>query len=316
MRFPQSHRLPDSVTGKLPTLFTPAGGSEIHPEGQPGRFPRRGQQPLRERFARWDLVALYSVMEQGADRGDEGAFEQAQRNARARFSSLQKASEASQGPSGAFKNMPNRGSTCFVSSSLQILHGLEKFRDMVLDLSDSTLICKPLEKSGRLATDWLTSAYDTAGSTPVRQSELSARHMANAKELAKKVQGILRQLGDNQPGDPSAKDVDQLWAALHAYDRKEYENRTENDAVTLFLELINCLILVTDDSLPSGRGQLGKVTSAQEEWRDHGEPKQSLADFCRERWSAFSDEGRVSAIFGLFASQVRTPFILPGFCTH
>lgn len=200
------------------------------------------------------------------------------------------------------KNLPNIGSTCYVSSSVQILRSLKEVRDIVADRDN--IVCKPLQQSGRLAQEWLTSVYDVVASTPAMQKEeMSAQHMANAKGLADGMRTIFRRI-EGQGGDVSWAEMQQFFDTVKAYDPKEWQEGTMNDAASLFVDLLNCLTLVTDESTPSGRGRLLAINAKNQHNNENDEPQEPLSTDCPQRYYAYCNEGRVSAITGLFTMQV------------
>ena len=82
--------------------------------------------------------------------------------------------------------------------------------------------------------------------------------MPIAKHLADQIRQMFIRIENRQAGHITRIEMERFFQAVHEYDRKEWK-KDMNDAATLFMDLVNCVILVIDDSDPSGRGRLTKM---------------------------------------------------------
>lgn len=199
------------------------------------------------------------------------------------------------------KNMPNvMSSTCYISGSTQILFHLDPVRSIVLDL---TRPCKPTDQSGRNPTRWLTSGYapevgvklDSAAKAKADRENM-ANHEQNAAALAQKLKTFFNRLGQTGANSTpiSKPEVKAFAEAITKFD-SEFE-LVSNDASALLGALVDCLVLVTDDSTTDGRDRVDSVSQSINELAP-------LREYCTAFFQAWLDEGRLSEVTKIFGSQ-------------
>lgn len=193
--------------------------------------------------------------------------------------------------------MHNQGSTCYASSSVQIMHHLDPIRKLLLARED--IIGKPTEQSGRNAREILPSSFKLTKDTPeATVMQWSAQHMQNAQDLYSALAKISRQLA-NLEHSVNSQYSRELFSRIQAINPVEWKHAT-NDSADLFRNLLDNIILVTDDSVPSARDGISKLRAQQDDNLASGKPD-SLQDASVAQWLAWSGKGRESP--GLSASN-------------
>ena len=194
-------------------------------------------------------------------------------------------------------NTTNLSSSCYSDASLQMLFHLDDIRQLVLA---GNFPGKPLEESGRNEREWRSKAAQShVHQSDAEISKSNADHMAASKRLASSMKYLFKLLDDSSTGNIDKIRMRSHFNLLRAYNPKWAPN-VPDDAAELISDLLDCLILVTDTSDPSGR----KATEKLDELAGTrpGNPI-SLQDDTIQRFSAYNSEGRTSQLFGLIVSQ-------------
>ncbi|GAB7325350.1 hypothetical protein MBLNU13_g09392t2 [Cladosporium sp. NU13] len=209
---------------------------------------------------------------------------------------LDESRKGSAGSASGHRNMVNLGSTCYMSSSVQILRHLGPIFNLPSDTKG--LLAKPDALSGRTPREWLPGCYRFVPGTPDAEiSEISSKHMDNAKALCEAFIALSNHLGT--PGAPSHHQTSQFFGRVQEIDPSDWKNEM-NDSAALLNTLIECMLLTTDDSVPSGRGRLTKLNSVQHQAE---EPLPQLVEDSSVHYTAYVGEGRMSVLTGSVCVQ-------------
>jgi ubiquitin C-terminal hydrolase len=195
--------------------------------------------------------------------------------------------------SSPFRNMVNLGSTCYVSSSVQILLRIKPVIDLISD--NNNLIATPDAVSGRQPREWL-DGHKLKGITPAQVDALSAKQMTNAHALCQDLASLNSHLGT--PGPVSTPRTRQFLNRLKDLKPSDWTVGNINDPADLFNAVLDYIILATDASEVSGRGKVAKLVKQKEQDR--------VADLKQDSflcYDAYVSEGRTSAVVGQFWMQ-------------
>jgi ubiquitin C-terminal hydrolase len=195
--------------------------------------------------------------------------------------------------SSPFRNMVNLGSTCYVSSSVQILLRIKPVIDLISD--NNNLIATPDAVSGRQPREWL-DGHKLKGLTPAQVDALSAKQMANAQALCQDLASLNSHLGT--PGPVSTPRTRQFFNRLKELKPSDWTGGNINDPTDLFNAVLDYIILATDASEVSGRGKVAKLVKQKEQ--------DPVTDLMRDSflcYDAYVSEGRTSPLVGQFWVQ-------------
>lgn len=200
--------------------------------------------------------------------------------------------EDSDTPASRHRNMINLGATCYMSSSVQILHHLVPILN--IPFNSESLLAKPDAQSGRTPRQWLPGQYKFKPETSdAKISEMSSQHMGNAKAMCEAFIALSDHL--RTPGMPSHSQTSQFFKCVNAINPSDWKKDEMNDSVALFNTLVECMLLTTEDSEPSERGRLGKLSSVQHQ---ADQPMPLLVDDSSSHYTAYVGEGRTSLLTG------------------
>ncbi|KAK4893222.1 hypothetical protein LTR27_008343 [Elasticomyces elasticus] len=211
------------------------------------------------------------------------------------------------------KNLPHLPNSCYTAAGVQVLHSTPVLREIVLQFPKGQ-ICKPLADSGSQGV--LPAQYPAILKTDPQKKEKIAEqysaHMNLARTLADRLMGIFYAMTDhNTAGNVVATfNFQSFMDAGSAYNSDEWGERM-NDASALIDALLDCLIMVTDNSDPTGRHGISTINERQNIDSDDGQPQVPLFDDCDARFKAYRGEGHVTPIYDLFALQYAQESICP-----
>ncbi|KAK3625669.1 hypothetical protein LTR56_020281 [Elasticomyces elasticus] len=219
-------------------------------------------------------------------------------------------------PSSLPKNLPHIINSCYLAVAVQALRSIDEVRETV-SIFPVGQIGKHISFSGRD-----TEAFDSPGKYgviakhiegPERLAEIARRsteHMKDARALANELRVVFRGLDPEDNVGVTTQDFKRFFDAGRRYNTEEF-NHDMNDASAVFSELLNCLILVTDNSDISGRHGRETLNAMSAIAVADGEPLEQLKTDCERRLTVYRAEGRATHLSDLFAIQTIKESVCP-----
>ncbi|KAK5729036.1 hypothetical protein LTR15_002177 [Elasticomyces elasticus] len=208
------------------------------------------------------------------------------------FNDLQKSSQ----PARHKKNLVYLDNTCYASSAIETMHELRVFDRFIGDAANFRY--KPSTASGRDPVYWLPQ-----GSGQDVNKAMTA-HLARTKVFVDHLRNLFARLDDSTGDAIRYREFRDLFEALRAVD-SEWDY-APNDPATLFLKIVELLILASEDSTVQDRGRLQQLDdSRRADFAEFRTQKPLIAE-STAYYNAYSGEGRASQMLGQVCIQYVT----------
>ncbi|KAK6438883.1 hypothetical protein LTR95_004907 [Oleoguttula sp. CCFEE 5521] len=194
-------------------------------------------------------------------------------------------------------NLPHIGMTCFVATAIQLFGSLDDLYTLAVP---TNFRCKPLDHSGRIASEWVHGVYDT----PALTTRALNKQTRSAEVLVKLLHKLFADI--RTPGKLITESaMGRVFDAIKGTHESKYSLEQMNDPFFLFVNIMEAFILVTDDSEPVARGRLTNMNQEDDaKFQSRTDmARYPLASFAPARYNAYCDEGRATRLLGLFAVQ-------------